>query len=85
MISGSLAENDLKLKTSYGSPPPYIISSYVVAMIRRLLKNIGLLCRILSLLLGSFANNDLQIKTSYGSSSPCTISSYGVAMIIRLL
>jgi len=56
-----------------------------VPSISRLLKNIGLFCRMSSLLQGSFAKEDYNFKEPTSRSHPIAAMSHGVATISSLL
>jgi len=72
IISCSFAGNDLQLKAFYGASPPCTVYCviYEVATISRLLKMIGLFCRILSLLWVSFAKETYHFKAPTNRSHP---------------
>ena len=65
IISGSFEENDLQLKASYGSSPPFgVLFKGVTCYVIDIRKIIGFFCRISPLFLGSFA------KETYNSIDP---------------
>jgi len=64
LVHGKSFENNLEIQCHPVCNPLYVWVRYGVAMIGRLLKIIGLFCRISSLLYGSFAKETYHLHTA---------------------